>query len=99
MPRKKESTGNLNLIFKKVTITNDERCFILRFNDDKYNKNFYYTDFESLLQSVINKYLLKSEAKNIEEVLLELRDLKKEIKNIRGFDEKIKTTGLSGQEP
>ena len=82
MPRKKENSGNLNLKFKKVTITSYERCFIVKYNDDKYGKNYYYTNFESLLNNLVNKYLLKSEAKNVNKVIEEIKDLKKEIKKL-----------------
>lgn len=83
MPRKKESSGNLNLKFKKVTITSDERCFIVKYNDDKFGRNYYYVNFENLLNNLVNKYLLKSEAKKVEQVLEEIKDLKKRNKKIK----------------
>ena len=82
MPKKKENSGNLELKFKKVTITNDDRCFIVKYNDDKYGKNYYYTNFESLLNNLVNKYLLKSEAKNVNKVIEEIRGLKEEIQKL-----------------
>lgn len=72
----------MELNFKKVSITNDGRCFVLKYKKDEYNRSYYYADFESLLYNLLNKYLLKSEAKEVNDILKEIKNLKSEIKKL-----------------
>lgn len=77
MKNKKEY---FSIEFNKFSISSDGRQFILKYFNDI--KNRYYVNFESLLLSIPNKHLLKSEAENIEELLNELKKIKKDIINI-----------------
>ena len=88
--KRKDAGTEMKIEFKKFTIglTSDQRCFQLNYNDDKYQKNFYYSDFETLLHSILTKRLMKSEAKSVDELCKEVREFKDEIKTLIPFIKK-----------
>lgn len=66
----------MEIKFKKFTITENGRCFVLKFSDRKGEKNWYYADFESLIEALPNKIILKSESKTVKELTDEIQRFK-----------------------
>ena len=67
----------MELEFKKFKIWSDEKQFNLQYKKgEKTGQTFHFSDFGSLLKSIPNKVILKSESTNIDELIKELKDLK-----------------------
>ncbi|MFW6046533.1 MAG: hypothetical protein ACOCP4_01940 [Candidatus Woesearchaeota archaeon] len=72
----------MEIKFKHFILTNDSRSFIIKTINNGYEKNHYYVNFESVLNAMINKHMLKSEAKKIQGLIDELKEIKNDIKTL-----------------
>jgi len=88
----------MELKFKHFTVTNDNnRQFIVNYNNAKHKQNYYYGNFESLVKGLLTRYCLKSEAKDLKTLVNEIREFRKEVKKLSSelknwkinFDEEI----------